>query len=417
MTVDDWLEQIERMHPAEIEMGLARISEVAERLSLLSPVAKVVTVAGTNGKGSTVATLEALLLAADVSVGVNTSPHLLKFNERIRVDGNQISDNELVRAFQQIDDARAEIDLTFFEFTTLAALQCFAWAGVNVVILEVGLGGRLDACNIIDADIAVVTNIAVDHESWLGSDRETIAPEKAGVCRAGKPVVCADPLPPKSLLASFDNIGATPYWIGNDFGFSGQQFHWRQPSGSTESISVGNVPLSNEALATALQVIALSDLPLPKDVPSVVEKIQLAGRFQRIQYQGRSLLLDVAHNPASALRLTERVGREFGGRVNVLFGSMADKDINGVIKALTPMVNGAWFVSGLKVDRAIPPEMLAEHFYALDIKSVSVNKSVAQALARAMSILSDDDLLVVCGSFFTVSETLSILIRKGGIDG
>ncbi len=410
MTLADWLQRIETMHPAEIEMGLERVSIVAQALSLLQPRAKVITVAGTNGKGSTVATLEALLLASGVRVGANTSPHLLRFNERIRVDGKEISDTALIDAFETIETMRASlnIDLTFFEFTTLAALMCFDREAVDVILLEVGLGGRMDASNIIDANIAVVTNIAVDHEAWLGSDREVIAPEKAGIARHGRAVVCADFDPPKSLGASFASIGAKPYWISHQFGYLDQVYFWRQSDANVVRQPIKTTPLSAEALATSLQVMALANIPLPRDLDNVVASISLSGRFQRLAYQNCRLLLDVAHNPASAHRLTQRVMREYPDtQVSVLFGSMADKDIDGVIDALSPMVNGRWFVTNLNVIRAQSTHNIAEQLSSHAITSVSEYTLLGQALNDAIDCLTPEDLLVVCGSFFTVAETMA----------
>jgi len=416
MTLADWLQRIEKMHPAEIEMGLERVSIVAQALSLLQPRAKVITVAGTNGKGSTVATLEALLVASGVRVGANTSPHLLRFNERIRVDGKEISDTALIDAFAAIETVRAslKIDLTFFEFTTLAALVCFDCAAVDVVLLEVGLGGRMDASNIIDADIAVVTNIAVDHEAWLGSDREVIAPEKAGIARHGRAVVCADFDPPKSLGASFASIGAKPYWISHQFGYLDEVYFWRQPDGSVVRQPINTTPLSPEALATSLQVMALANMSLPRDLEKIVASISLSGRFQRMTYKNCRLLLDVAHNPASAHRLTQRVVREYPDtQVSVLFGSMADKDIDGVIDALSPMVNGRWFVTNLNVTRAQSAHNIAKQLNNHAITSVSEYPLLGQALDEAIACLAPEDLLIVCGSFFTVAETMAQIACKG----
>ncbi|CAH0990361.1 Dihydrofolate synthase/folylpolyglutamate synthase [Sinobacterium norvegicum] len=410
IAVNDWLQRIEALHPADIELGLDRINEVAKRLQLLQPCSFVVTVAGTNGKGSTVATLEALLLASGQSVGCYTSPHILRFNERIKIGGIAIDDDTLVEAFEAIESARGEIDLTFFEFTTLAGLYCFADRGVDVILFEVGLGGRLDATNIIDADIAVVTNISIDHESWLGSDREVIGPEKAGICRIGRPVICADLDPPKSLSTSFAQIGAKPLWIGRDFGFDTDQL-WTQ---SGCELIIDELPLSYEAAATAAQVIELSPFTMPPNASQVLSSIKLAGRYQRLQYQTLSVILDVAHNPASAERLARRLKSDDGiiGRCHVLLGAMADKDVAGLIEPLAKVVDGGWFVTNLKVDRAAKAEDLADVLYQNNIKMVSINKNLSQALARLSTLVGQDDTVVICGSFFTVSEALALFNRK-----
>jgi dihydrofolate synthase/folylpolyglutamate synthase len=411
IAVNEWLQRIEALHPADIELGLSRITEVGRRMQLLQPSAYVVTVAGTNGKGSTVATLEALLSAGGNSVGCYTSPHILHFNERIKINGQSIDDTTLVAAFEAIDCARGDIDLTFFEFTTLAGLYCFASQAVDVILFEVGLGGRLDATNIIDSDIAVVTNISVDHESWLGSDRETIGPEKAGICRANRPVVCADLDPPASLQQSFDRIGANAHWIGTDFGFD-QATLWCRDQ---DDIAIGPLALTPEAAATAVQVISLSPFQLPANVDQILSAISLPGRYQRLSFQSMSVILDVAHNPASALRLAQRLKADkmINGRCHVLLGAMADKDLVGLIEPLSEVVDGGWFVTNLKVDRAADAEDIAQVLYSQQVKMVSINKNISQALARLSTLVGEDDTLIVCGSFFTVSEALAVFDRKG----
>ena len=418
-TLADWLQRLEQLHPTAIELGLERVSRVAARLRLARPARHVVTVAGTNGKGSCVAYLEAMLRAAGYRVGSYTSPHLVRFNERARCNGEELGDDALVAAFERVEAARGEDTLTYFEFTTLAILDEFSRRDLDVALLEIGLGGRLDAVNIVEPDVAVISSISIDHTSWLGSDRESIGAEKAGIFRRGVPAVCGDPAPPASLKATADALGARWLCRGEAFDLveAGGGWSWRGQSaaGAVElrDLPPTSLPLCNAP--TALQALYCLPLELPESaIRQGLVGAALAGRFQRAQYRGVQLVLDVAHNPASAELLAQRLRAEpVAGHTHVLFAALEDKDIAGICRALKDVVSG-WFVADLGEDlpRSVRAERLGDALRAENIFMVSVSRNVRQALGRALSICGPDDRLVVCGSFHTVGAVLELLERE-----
>ncbi len=304
-----WLEWLEQNHPQEIDLGLERVACVAARMALLNPSAKVVTVAGTNGKGSCVTATAALLASAGFSVGVYTSPHLIHYNERIVVDSKPVADEEICAAFAAIYSACQQvsaeypqpISLTYFEYGTLAALEIFRRRNVGAIVLEVGLGGRLDAVNIIDADIAVITSIALDHTDWLGDNREAIGYEKAGIMREGKPVICADFSPPETVLNQAKTLAAPLYLINRDFGFTpidSERWNWWTGAYEFRDQPLPQLPLPS--IAAALQVAYLSGLDLSElDAFNCVADLRVPGRFQTLEWNERQIILDVAHNPSN----------------------------------------------------------------------------------------------------------------------
>lgn len=439
-TLNEWLGWLEGTHPTEIDLGLERVKRVALSLGLVvlsgeSPASladgphtaapeqapETVTVAGTNGKGSCVAVLEQLLLASGASVGVYTSPHFLHYCERIRVDGHPVSEEEVCAAFALIDKSRGDISLTYFEFGTLAALVIFRQRGVDVQVLEVGLGGRLDAVNLVDPDVAVVTSIAIDHEDWLGSDREVIGREKAGVYRGGRPAICADPLPPESIASVANELGAKLFQVGKSWQFStrsGQQtweFQGCDASGAVRHLSALPVPaLPLPSAAAALQaLLCLGREPGADAVAKTLVGVSLPGRFQKCHYRGRELILDVAHNPAAAAYLAERLGDTNKGQTRAIVAMMGDKDRVASFGALAPVVDH-WCVAGLPfLPRAATTAELQADLQQLGITAEAF-ETVALALEGAVSESTPEDRILVVGSFFTVAEALKVVEGKDG---
>ncbi|MAZ89825.1 MAG: bifunctional tetrahydrofolate synthase/dihydrofolate synthase [Cellvibrionaceae bacterium] len=416
-TLPEWLAWQEGLHTAEIDMGLVRVQRVAERLDLLSPAAKVLTVAGTNGKGSCVATVEAICLDQNVSVGTFTSPHLLRYNERIRLNGVEVSDKLLCESFERIDQARGDTSLTYFEFGPLAAIDIITRAGVELMVLEVGLGGRLDAVNIIDADVAVVTSIAIDHEEWLGSDISVIGHEKAGIYRPHQWAICADEQAPESVADYAHNIGA--YWVamgmsmnvsmqGDEHG-EDRAWTWSGVTDDGDLLQLQDLPIPSlplPSVAAALQAWVLLGNELPTNVATLVAGLHLSGRAEMRSFKGVELLLDVAHNPAAAELLAERLSAQPPhGRTLAVVAMMADKDRMNVLQPLIPHV-ADWFVAGLPQNsRAATGPQLAENLAALG-QQAQVCNEVGEALQAAVDEAGEYDRVLVMGSFFTVAAAL-----------
>jgi dihydrofolate synthase/folylpolyglutamate synthase len=377
-------------------------------------------VAGTNGKGSTCAMLEAILLRAGYKVGLYIKPHFLDFNERAHVNGVLATDEALVASFQAVEAQRAEIDLTYFEFTTLAIMHLLAGAGMDVVILEVGLGGRLDAVNVIDADVAIVTSVDIDHTDYLGDTREKIGFEKAGIFRPGKAAICSDPVPPASLIAHAEAIGADLWLLGRDFNYSGDKQQWnyggrslRRNSLAYPSLRGANQLLNASAALAALEVLRL-ELPTgAQDVRTGLVVVELPGRFQVLP--GRpTVVLDVAHNPHAAAALGQNMGNMgFHAYTYAVFGIMEDKDIDGVIAPMAPYVDH-WCVADLPSPRSAKAGELAKRLESLppgDAKpgerSVTSYPDPAAAFANATSRAGENDRIVVFGSFYTVAGVMA----------
>ncbi len=412
-TLDQWLALLEKRHPTDIELGLDRIAEVARRLALPPPARRVISVAGTNGKGSCVRYLENLLAAGGLRVGSYTSPHILRYNERIRIAGDMAGDGEIVHAFEAIEAARGDISLTYFEMGTLAALQLMAAADLDVAVLEVGLGGRLDAVNLVDADVAVITPIAVDHAGWLGDSREVIALEKAGIARTGKPLVCADPEPPSTLVDHLAALAVPTLYLGSHFGSSqdaagGMTLWYTDADGERRQLAQlpqPRLPLPS-ALAAVQAAAALDLLPGQAAVARVLAETVLEGRFQRLRLAGREVVCDVAHNPAAAAHLAQQLAAS-GKRVVLVAAIMADKDRAGLVAALHPAAEH-WYLGDLAhIPRALPASGLAETVIAAG-GEVTLADSLEEAFRRALSHTGRDDLIAVCGSFHTVSAVMAI---------
>jgi dihydrofolate synthase/folylpolyglutamate synthase len=410
-----WLDYLERLHPAAIELGLERVARVRDRLAL-APTFPLITVGGTNGKGSTCAMLESCLRCAGYRVGCYASPHLLRYNERVRLNGVEASDATLVAAFERVEEARGRVSLTYFEFGTLAAVLLFLEAGLDAAVLEVGLGGRLDAVNAFEPDCAVVVSVGLDHTDYLGPTRSHIAFEKAGIFRAGKPAVVAEADPPASLIGRARDVGADLYLIDRDFGFVGGETQWQfwDWRGKRDGLPLpalrGGYQLANASAALAALDSIRTRLPVEMGaIRRGLAEVDLPGRFQVLP--GRPLvILDVAHNPHAADRLAENLERmQPRARTLAVFAMLKDKDIEGVIAAVSAQVD-EWFIAPLpgprgadlaRMERALPPAGVAV--------PVSSCADVAEALRRARERARPDDKILVFGSFYTVADALRSL--------
>jgi dihydrofolate synthase / folylpolyglutamate synthase len=416
-SLEQWLQRLETIHPTEVELGLERVSSVARTLQLLPVPQPVITVAGTNGKGTTVAVLDALLISAGYRTGAFTSPHLLRFNERIRVAGVEASDEEIVRAFATIDAARGEVSLTYFEFATLAALLVFRDSAVDIIVLEVGLGGRLDAVNMVDAAVAVITSIDLDHQGWLGDSRGAISREKAGILRKSKPVVVADPDPPPDLVHCITQVGARPaLFIGKEFtlatGPDGWQAVLQTAGGESRRLAVQSYgSMLPENICAAIQALLLLDIPIvDADLSGALAKAAPVGRRQLRRIAGRDYVLDVAHNPAAVgklleyLRCTPCKGKTIG-----LFSVMSDKDLQSIVDAAANHFD-AWFLADQPGNaRVAKAAVVAGVLHKAEQSLISISKNLRQAFRRAQSIMTEGDRLVVFGSFTTVAGILPML--------
>ncbi|MGH8082781.1 MAG: bifunctional tetrahydrofolate synthase/dihydrofolate synthase, partial [Lysobacter sp.] len=407
-TLAEWLSYIERIHPKSIDMGLERIREVSKRLGLKRPGKKTITVGGTNGKGSTVAFIEAIARAGGKKVGAYTSPHLLAYNERIRIDGSDAADADIVAAFEAIEAARGEVVLTYFEYGTLAALWLFERARLDLAILEVGLGGRLDATNIVDADVAVVTTVDLDHQDYLGDDRESIGFEKAGIARAFKPLVLGDDDPPSSVLGHAYAIGASAVRAGCDFFFAPAQtrdhWQWREVNYQVElpiPALAAPVQIRNAAVAIAA-LRALGKSPSRQELAEGVSAARVPGRLQRFERGGLEILVDVGHNPQAARELAAWLAAQPARRTHAVFAALGDKDAPGVVAALAGRVD-AWHLAGLADSgpRGVGVEAFAERLRDTAAGEGSRHIDVASALAATTVQAGDSERILVFGSFHT----------------
>lgn len=450
----EWLDFIQRLHPSEIDMGLDRLRQVAQRLGLVRPAALSIVVSGTNGKGSHVATIDQMLRELGYRVGTYTSPHLLHYNERVCIDGVPVADEPLIRAFAAIEAVRGDISLSFFEFGTLAALLIFGEENLDVAILEVGLGGRLDAVNLVDADIAVISSIGLDHQDWLGDTREAIAAEKAGIFRPGIPVVCSENDPPASLLAKAAELGCELYLRDRDFtldvegahpddaGQGAATWQWRGQDGRQGSVSLGPLPIPGLALtnvAGGLQVVCLAlnspqlnaasaEHPLNQQPAAgdgqalqerllstandVLSRLQLPGRQQRaLSPRGQPVILDVSHNAEAASALASTISQWRGshrdGKVHLVLAMMHDKDHASYYHALENQID-FWYIAHFDLPRCMAARLLYATLLAAGAQPANLiqGASAAEAFCDACERAGEGDLIVVSGSFFTVSEVM-----------
>jgi dihydrofolate synthase/folylpolyglutamate synthase len=413
VTLEDWLAHCERLHPKSIDMTLSRTLAVRDKLGLRFDC-PVITVAGTNGKGSTCAMLESIALAAGFRVGLYIKPHLVHFEERCRVAGAPVAAEVLLPHFEAVEAARGQVTLTYFEFTTLAILRCLASQPLDLVILEVGLGGRLDAVNAIDTDCAVITSIDLDHVEYLGPDRESIGREKAHVMRAGKPAVVSDPMPPSSVAAHAHAIGADLWQAGRDFRHGGdrQQWQWAGRALRFNSLAYPALRGANQLVNAAGVLAALEALrervPVPAQaVRQGLATVELPGRFQIVPGQP-TLVLDVAHNPHAVAALALNLdAMGFYPRTHVVFGAMQDKDLDAIVHRLAPLADD-WYCCDLAVPRAARATVLAEVVRRASPGSrTSTHASPDQALGAALERADPADRILVFGSFLTVGGVLA----------
>ncbi|MDE2149884.1 MAG: bifunctional tetrahydrofolate synthase/dihydrofolate synthase [Gammaproteobacteria bacterium] len=405
-----WLVYQERLHPRPIELGLERVAAVGRRLAVLPARTRTLTVAGTNGKGSSAMLAAEIYRAAGYRVGCYTSPHLLRYNERIVIDDSPVADAELCAAFAAVEHAREAVSLTYFEFGTLAALWLFARHSVEVQVLEVGLGGRLDAVNIVDADGALLTNVGLDHRDWLGPDRDTIGTEKAGIFRAGRPAVVADTTPPDSVLIEAERLGASLQLAGRDFGYTKQHRGWRWQSHEISFDALpppglpGEFQFANAAGVLAV-IVALQPL-LPVDEAAIrvaLPRLRLPGRLQRV---GRRLY-DVAHNAEAARALAAYLASTCRGqRAPVVLGMLSDKPVEAVASALAPQA-ACFYCVGLPPPRGLSAAALALRCAGADVP-LQEFEHLDQALAAAERAAGRAGPVVICGSFLTVAAALAV---------
>ena len=417
--LSDWLSWQETLHPNAIDLGLDRLQRTLDRLGWQRPACPVITVAGTNGKGSCVALTARILKEAGYRVGTFTSPHLLRYNERIVVDGSEVSDEALVAAFERIDAARGEDTLTFFEFNAAAALLVFADAGLDAVVLEVGMGGRLDAVNVVDADVALVTSIDLDHCDWLGRDRETIGREKAGIFRAGRPAIFGSRDMPASIREAAQRIGADLQQLGRDFNWvrNGASWTWRGRASEQRDLPApalhGEIQYDNaSAVLAALQALASRLRVSRSAIERGLQTVALPGRFQVVRPsapQPIEWILDVAHNPAAAHTLAAQLAaRATSGRTIAVCGVLGDKDVEGIVNELRQSFD-IWIVVGLQGARAVAPDALAARVGDLGANVEAVAADVVAGCQAAEALARAGDRIVVFGSFLTVGPALGWL--------
>lgn len=411
-TLPEWLDWQEKLHLSSIDLGLDRIRVVAERLGLLKLHFPVITVAGTNGKGSTVAFLHAILSVQGYKTGAYTTPHILDYNERIAISGESLADDVICRAFEKIDEARGDVSLTYFEFGTLAAVLCFVEQQVDVVILEVGLGGRLDAVNLWDADLALITTIAIDHIDWLGNDRETIGREKAGIMRAGKPAVCGEPSPPASISIVAEELGTNLLQYTHDYSYQIEADSWQWEG---LGLLYKNLPLPTlqgdyQVQNAAMVIAGLSRLTLNINEVSIHKGLQfahVAGRLQVLQ-NSPEILLDVAHNAQAAKQLAKYLQKnKIKGKTRAIFSILCDKDVESVVLSMLPVID-EWHLVSLNDPREIPVEQLKSQLKQLNVEAVMTYRDFLSILNYVKSQSSPNDRVVIFGSFLVVSGVISV---------
>lgn len=411
-TLSDWLHWQEQLHPKSIDLDLARVRDVWQRMQHPAFGCPVITVGGTNGKGSCVAMLEAIYRAAGYRVGSYTSPHLWRYNERIRIDTEPLSDTDICEAFERVDQARAQTSLTYFEFGTLAALDCFARQSLDVILLEVGLGGRLDAVNIIDADVAIISSIDLDHTQWLGTDRGAIAREKAGILRGNQVGIVADPAPPPELIAVAQRIGNRLLCLGRDFAYRQDGSSWSWHHGDQHRIGLPSPALSGEhqlrnAAAVIMAVETLrSRLPVAQaQLRTGLLSVRLPGRFQ-LTTGPVTQIFDVAHNPAAAMQLARTLqALPACGAIHAVFSALADKDIAGVVAPLCALVTH-WHLAPVNAQRHASLEALVGAVQATCAGAdITTYQDVQAAYRQAIDLAAEGDTVLVFGSFYTVAQT------------
>jgi dihydrofolate synthase/folylpolyglutamate synthase len=405
-SLDQWLTYLEQVHPSSIELGLERVAAVFSHLQLDLEKRIIITVAGTNGKGTTCALIEQALLISNSSVAVFSSPHLLDYRERVRISGLMLTERAHCQAFLKIDQARGDVSLTYFEFGTLAALQLMADSDAKYLLLEVGLGGRLDSVNVVTPTIAVITSIDLDHQAWLGDTRELIALEKAGIFRANIPAIIGEPHPPITLLDAAVNYQVKPTWQGSDFHFQidDEGFHWQGVNSSYAHLPIPNIPAQNAS--TALQVIEVLGLQLDStQMAQVFKQTNLPGRRQIIQTKP-TVMLDVAHNPHATNLLAFDIQNMKYNRIIAVVAMLADKDIDATLAPMLSVVS-TWHCASLNIPRGAKSSTLVSGVLSSE-QNVLKYSTVETAYKSALEEAKTGDLVIVFGSFYTVTEILKI---------
>jgi dihydrofolate synthase/folylpolyglutamate synthase len=421
-TLADWLDYQQRVHPRAIELGLDRVREVWRRLGSPPPARSVITIGGTNGKGSTVAFLEAMLLAGGQRVGAYTSPHLLHYNERVRVDGIDVDDATLIDAFERIENARGDIALTYFEYGTLAALLIFAEARLDIALLEVGLGGRLDAVNIIDADAAIVTTVDFDHQDWLGNDRDSIGREKAGILRAGRPAIIGEREPPRGLIDEAERIGADVSIAERDFHVEIRVNDWRWRGDGVELVlphPTLDAPCQHANAAAAIAALNALRAQLgwnPEAIARGVAVAHAGARLQRFTSEPE-LIIDVAHNPQAARVLATWLrNHAASGRTLAVFGALSDKDVRGIVEPLRDVVD-TWHLAGLAHEspRGLSSGALGDLVRSthVEVDALGAHEDIESALAAAFASAKPGDRVIAFGSFFIAAAALRFAQARG----
>lgn len=413
-TLADWLSWQETLHPRKIDPGLDRVARVARRMALPRPAPAVVTVAGTNGKGSSIALLSAMLGQAGYRTGCYTSPHLVRYNERVVIDGAAVEDAALCRAFQRVDDARGSDTLSYFEFGTLAALHLFSKASLDVALLEVGMGGRLDAVNLVAPDVALVTSIGIDHSDWLGDDRESIGLEKAGIFRNARPAICTDPVPPASLVQHARKIGAQLQLQGRDFDYTFREtcWDWQGAGQSQAGLPLPALPGRHQLqnAAGALMVLAALGQGCPVSRAAIEHGLRTVALPARCQFVPGAVetVFDVAHNPDSADRLRQVLcERPVTGATWLVLGMLKDKDAGEFMRRLAPVID-YWCLGGLEGERGVTMrELLAVMQQAGIDRKPLCRPGVAAAYRQALALATPGDRIVVSGSFYSVAQALA----------
>ena len=406
-SLDHWLDYISGLHPLAWDLTLDRVATVAERLKVLQPANTVVLVAGTNGKGSCCEAIAALADASGLSVGLTTSPHLHRYNERFRIRGQEVSDNEIVESLEIIDVAREDISLSYFEFSCLTALRLFTNANLDLAILEVGLGGRLDAMNIVDPDIAVILPIALDHQDFLGSTREAIGREKAGIIRKNIPVVLADSEPPESVIAIASDLDATLLQIKDTFDYGDDECFWvRECQRYSQTVS-GQSRLPKASLAAALQTVALVTPP-KTDAVTDLNRLELKGRMTLRQFEETLIYLDVAHNPHAVEHLVAQLSLRGISKVRAVFGVYADKEVDSMIAILQKNVR-YWYLTSVDEPRAMSAQAIFDRLLPEERSRACLMATVVEALRTALAQREADEVVLVFGSFPVVGEALEWL--------
>ena len=414
-TLEQWLRRLEGLHPVTIELGLERVRAVYERMHIDFGTSKLVIVGGTNGKGSTCTMLTRVLMAAGKHVGTYTSPHLLRYNERVAIDGRAVADAELCAAFAVVEAVRGEVSLTYFEFGTLAALHCFAQRQLDVIVLEVGLGGRLDAVNIVEPDVSILTNVALDHMDWLGATRELIGHEKAGIYRQGRPAIYGEAEMPDSVGAAAAKLGARLLRLGRDYGWerTGGTWRWEGTSAQGTTLALRDlpvVPFPLDNAAAMVQALQFLDIAVgPAQLMEGLAASELTGRFQELRYKGARVIVDVAHNPHAAANLATNIRTRLKGYpVQLVLGMLNDKDSASVVRILAPEVAHIHAAS-LTGERGSPAKIIYNHARESGVSAVTCHDTVPDALAAACAAAGREGVVVVTGSFFTVAAVLELI--------